>query len=62
MPKFLITEMQRVLAVRTVEAANKDEAYEKFCEGEGEPHPYRNGEVAGSDLLEITRINEEADA
>jgi hypothetical protein len=62
MPKFLIRELQHVHVVRTVEAANEDEAWEKFCEGEGEPHPYRNGEVAGSDLLEITRINEEADA
>lgn len=53
MPKFIVRELQRVLAVREVEADSEEEAYALFCEGEGVPVG-KDGDVRSSDLLDVT--------
>lgn len=55
MPKFRITEIQRVLAVREVEAADEDLAYELFCDGEGLAVD-KDGDVSSSDLISIEEL------
>jgi len=45
--RFIITELQYVLAVREIEANDEDEAWEKYDAGEGR-EVGRNGEVTDS--------------
>ena len=53
MSRYVVAELQRVMAIRVVDADSEEEAYEIFCEGEGTPTG-ADGNVTGFDLLSIT--------
>lgn len=52
MARFIVTEMQNVLAVRVIEAPDREAAYDLFCEGQGEPCG-KDGDVLVSALMSI---------
>jgi hypothetical protein len=52
MTKYRITEIQRVYAVREVEADTPEAAYNAFCHGEGRKLG-ADGKVTSSDLVSI---------
>ena len=52
MARFIITEMQHVLAVRVVEADTQEEAMEAFYEGAGVPGP-RDGDITSSTVMSV---------
>lgn len=55
MPKFVVREIQHVIAERTVDAADDDEAWKKFCDGHGEPTK-DDGDCVNSQLIFITEV------
>lgn len=58
MPRFIVTEIQRVLAVREVEGIDQEDAYLAFCNGEGKTTG-KDGDITGSDLLSIEEVKED---
>lgn len=55
MPRFVITEIQHVKAVREVEADTREAAYNAFCDGQGTPVG-RDGDVGHSELVSIQEV------
>lgn len=53
MSTFIVHEVQRVRAIRAVEAETSEAAYQAFCDGEGEPCG-KDGDVINSDLVSVT--------
>jgi len=52
--RWVITEVQSVLAIREIEAADEDAALEAFWRGEGR-EVGRDGEVTSSQLVSVER-------
>lgn len=57
MPRFVVIEIQHVKVVREVEASTREEAYDRFCDGEGAPTG-QDGAVGHSELLSITLVHD----
>lgn len=55
MPHGVLYEIQRVRAVRKVEAADAAQAWVRFCQGDGEPAG-DDGDVISSELVSITEV------